>query len=232
MTKNHDMSSSLEDYLEAIAEITEDKGHAHTKDIAGRLGVKMPSVTNALQALAARELIRYQSHLPVVLTPEGAELAAKIRHRHESLRAFFSNILKLEDEKADALACKIEHVIRETAMARIVALADAITEREDCAALREYLAEAMPRIGGRSLADQTPLPLDRFPRGGKATVVRIDPELRGAKKFADLGLVPGAVVVMENRAPLGNLLRIKVMGSSLSLRSDDAGHILVKPVEG
>lgn len=46
MSKN-DISSSLEDYLEAIAEIIERNGHAHTKDIADRLGVKMPSVTNA-----------------------------------------------------------------------------------------------------------------------------------------------------------------------------------------
>ena len=31
---NNVISSSLEDYLEAIAEIIENKGHAHTKDIA------------------------------------------------------------------------------------------------------------------------------------------------------------------------------------------------------
>ena len=70
--KNTTISSSLEDYLEAIAEIIEEQGHAHTKEIADHLKVKMPSVTNALQALSARGLIHYQSHSPVFLTPAGA----------------------------------------------------------------------------------------------------------------------------------------------------------------
>ena len=73
--KNTTISSSLEDYLEAIAEIIEEQGHAHTKEIADHLKVKMPSVTNALQALSARGLIHYQSHSPVFLTPAGAETA-------------------------------------------------------------------------------------------------------------------------------------------------------------
>ena len=50
------ISSSLEDYLEVIAEILEQNKHAHTKDIADKLGIKMPSVTNALQTLSAKVL--------------------------------------------------------------------------------------------------------------------------------------------------------------------------------
>ena len=51
------------------------------------------------------------------------------------------------------------------------------------------------------------------------------------KKFADLGLVPGTLVQMEGQAPFGNLLRVRVLGSSLSLRSDDAMYIWVKETE-
>ncbi len=127
------ISSSLEDYLEAIAEIIENNGHAHTKDIAERLRVKMPSVTNALQSLAGRGLIHYQSHSPVVLTSRGAELAAVIRHRHTVLKVFFSGLLKLDSAEADDTACKIEHVIGETVLSRIVLLVEAIADREDCA---------------------------------------------------------------------------------------------------
>ena len=32
---------------------------------------------------------------------------------------------------------------------------------------------------------------------------------------------------MEGKAPFGGLLRIKVMGSSISIHSEDAEHILV-----
>ena len=43
MTKK--LSASLEDYLEAIAELCAAEGHAHSKEIAQKLSVKMPSVT-------------------------------------------------------------------------------------------------------------------------------------------------------------------------------------------
>ena len=65
MRVNTNISSSLEDYLEAIADLIDANGHAHSKELADRLQVKMPSVTNALQALAARDLIEYRSHQPV-----------------------------------------------------------------------------------------------------------------------------------------------------------------------
>ena len=38
------ISSSLEDYIEAISEIIEENEHAHTKDIAKKLNVKMQPV--------------------------------------------------------------------------------------------------------------------------------------------------------------------------------------------
>ena len=72
MTMKMEISSSLEDYLEAIATIIETNGHAHAKDIAEMLGVTMPSVTNALQALSARGMLVYRSHLPVKLTATGS----------------------------------------------------------------------------------------------------------------------------------------------------------------
>ena len=53
------VSASQEDYIEAIAELIEEHGHAHTRDIAVKLGVKMPSVTNALWSLSRQNLILY-----------------------------------------------------------------------------------------------------------------------------------------------------------------------------
>ena len=46
------LSASLEDYLETIAALIEEHGHAHTSDIAERMKVKMPSVTYALGTLS------------------------------------------------------------------------------------------------------------------------------------------------------------------------------------
>lgn len=223
------ISSSLEDYLEAIAEIIEVQGHAHTKEIAEKLNVKMPSVTNALQALSSRGLIRYQSHSPVYLTASGAETAAVIRHRHSVLKTFFQNILKLESEEADDAACKIEHIIGEKVLSRFVLLTEAISSREDCTALREYLDDKMPLIciqPGNDLVS-----LGELEEGQRGIVMRVSENLRGIKKFADLGLVSGTLVEMEGSSLFGDLIRIKAMGTSLSLRRNDARHIWLKRTE-
>lgn len=224
------ISSSLEDYLEAISEIIGIKGHAHTKDIADRLKVKMPSVTNALQALSARGLIRYQSHSPVVLTASGAEAAAVIRRRHSLLETFFSSILKLETEEADQTACRIEHVVGETVISRFGALYDAIANREDCAPLREHLAQLMPQICVE--APEELVALSSLAPGESAVISRVGENLRGLKKFADLGLVNGTFIQVEGLAPLGDLIRIRVMGSCLSIRKSDAEYIWVKKTSG
>ena len=230
MDAKNDMqiSSSQEDYLEAISAIIEQNGHAHTKDIADALDVSMPSVTNALQALAARGLIVYRSHQPVNLTNAGAAKAAVIRRRHKTLKRFFREMLKLDETQADTSACKIEHVIGETALERLAALTEAIAARPDCESLRKFIAEAMPTI--RPEDDSDLISLDKLPVDKIGVVVKVAESLRGIKKFADMGLVPGTLVQFEGTAPFGDLIRIKIMGSCLSIRSSDAMYIWVRLV--
>ena len=50
--KTTNLSASLEDYIEAIYHIVEEKLVARSKDIAIRLDVSRASVTEALRALA------------------------------------------------------------------------------------------------------------------------------------------------------------------------------------
>ena len=227
--KSLPISSSLEDYLEAIAEIEESNEHAHTKDIASKLKVTMPSVTNALQALSARGLIDYRSHAPVRLTPAGAEKAAIIRRRHRTLHRFFSGLLKISDAEADEAACRIEHVFKEPLVSRLVKLIEAVETHDDCAALRSYLAETMPAINLNP--DSELVSLDRMPKDHCGVLTYVANTLRGVKKFADMGLVPGAIIEYEGSAPFGGLIRIKLMGTSLSLRAEDARHFWVRLME-
>ncbi len=82
MTSQPALTESLEDYLEAIAELIAVEGHAHTKEIAEKLHVTMPSVTGALRQLEKLSLIVYNTHYPVQLTPEGEKIANEVLHRH------------------------------------------------------------------------------------------------------------------------------------------------------
>ncbi len=228
---NNNISSTLEDYLEAIAELVEVNGHAHTKDIAEKLKVSMSTVSSALQTLSARSLITYQPHLPVLLTARGAERAAVIRNRHAALRDFFCDILKTPYQEADAAACRVEHALNDEMMSKFVLLAEAICTRDDCRQLRQYLSRTMPELHVQNAAGTHLLALSELPLGQRGIVVKVDDTLRGLKKFADLGLVRGSLLQMEGHAPFGDLLRIKVMSSSLSLRRQDAAHIWVRPTD-
>ncbi len=68
-----------------------------------------------------------------------------------------------------------------------------------------------------------------LPVGATGIIVKIMPGMRGRKKFADVGLVAGAKLLMEAHAPFGSLLRVRVLETSMALHRDDAAKIIMKP---
>ena len=72
------------------------------------------------------------------------------------------------------------------------------------------------------------LALAELPEGMSAEVVALGKELRGRKKFADVGVVPGMKLVMQSHAPLGGLLRVKVLGSTIALHRSEGKNIQVR----
>ncbi len=75
------------------------------------------------------------------------------------------------------------------------------------------------------------LTLADLPIGASATILKIIPNARGGKKFADVGIVPGTELLMEARAPFGGLIRVKVMETSMALHTSDAKNIVMKKDE-
>lgn len=122
------LSESLEDYLEAILAIEDEKQAARSKDIARRLSVSPPSVTAALQNLAGRGLVNYAPYDLVTLTKRGRKIAADVRRRHEALRRFFTELLKLDPDEADRIACHMEHSLPSHVLIRLVDFMDFIGE--------------------------------------------------------------------------------------------------------
>ena len=230
MSENIRISSSLEDYLEAIADLIDANGHAHSKELAERLQVKMPSVTNALQALAARDLIEYKPHQPVVLTAAGAQAAAVIRNRHQCLCRFFEQILVLSHDEADATACRVEHDINDNVLNKLIALTDFLMNDPECGTARGKLNTLMTTLPPQPDPEELTM-LNKLFEGQTGTIAHISSSLKGQKKFADMGLVPGVSITLEGRAPLGDLLRIRVLDSVISLRGSDAAYILLRSVK-
>ncbi len=90
-------SSVVEDYLERILELINNKGYARVVDIAQRLQISKASVTNMVQRLDAEGLLKYEKFRGLVLTTAGEALAQNITHRHQLLTDFLK-LLGLDDE--------------------------------------------------------------------------------------------------------------------------------------
>ena len=114
------LTPAMEDYLEAIFNLSKEKRVVRVKDIAKRLDVKMPTVTSMLKTLSKRELIDYEKYEYLELTKKGFEVGREIHRRHYILRGFLTDILNVDFEKADEQACKMEHAISTSTLDRFI----------------------------------------------------------------------------------------------------------------
>ena len=135
------LSASLEDYLEAIFFIVEEKGAARPKDIADRLHVKAASVTGALKQLAAKGMVNYAPYDIVTLTAPGKRIAKGIAKKHKALLSFFTNVLDIEPDEATDFACTMEHSIPDHVLERFVAFAEFVEKCPNSGAIWQSKAK-------------------------------------------------------------------------------------------
>lgn len=140
MDTSRKLSSSLEDYLEAIYHIEGRKQAARAKDIALRLKVKGASVTAALQALARLELINYAPYDVITLTDKGHAVAGEVVSRHQALHKFFAEVLGVEEETAQKAACRMEHALPDGILERLLMFVEVVGESggQDGGVLEEF----------------------------------------------------------------------------------------------
>ncbi len=245
------MTESLEDYLEAIHQLRRDNDVVRIKDIADYVGVKMPSVSAAVQALKKRGLISHEKYGAVTLTPEGREMAEFFSRRHHALVAFLRDILDLDEEQADIEACGIEHALSQETLRRLLMLIDFIERcprggsewlehlanrwedircQTDCRTCVEAIEppERNPFAPQRESEDATTL--DLVAPGGRCRVLRLSGAPHIRRRMMDMGITPGAEIEVERLAPLGDPIEVLVRGYHLSLRKREAAQIAVEPL--
>jgi DtxR family Mn-dependent transcriptional regulator len=113
------LTHTMEDYLEAIYDLGREKRIVRVKDIAKRLNVKMPTVTNMLKNLNKHGYVEYEKYEFLELTDLGFRVGRDIHRRHWVLKRFLTDILKIEDETADSEACIMEHAIGPETLERL-----------------------------------------------------------------------------------------------------------------
>lgn len=120
---NHELTKTMEQYLETIYDLQKKDGFATVTDIAEVRDVKAPSVTYVLQKLGDAELVNYEKYRSVTLTPEGMKIAKRLERIHETLR-WFLKLIGVDEEIADEDACEIEHIVRPETVTKLTQFAE------------------------------------------------------------------------------------------------------------
>jgi len=127
MTADPVLTTSMEDYLETMLQLFQEKKGIRVSDIAARMEVSKPSVTSALQVLAKLELVNHDPYEVISLTEKGECMARGILRRHEILRRFLRDFLTLSEPDAEATACGMEHAVSAEVVEKLAALMAAMS---------------------------------------------------------------------------------------------------------
>ncbi len=106
--ENELRTDRMEDYLEVIYELIQQKGYATTADISKYLNVSSPSVTKMVKKLDESRYLVYEKYRGLSLTTEGIHIAKNMQEKH-SLFVEFLKIIGVDDETAHIDAEGIEH---------------------------------------------------------------------------------------------------------------------------
>lgn len=104
------ITRSVEDYLETMYYLEQEKGTIRVKDVAKNLGVKPPSVVEAVKKLSKMDMVSYERYGTIQLKDEGLRIGEIISCRHQLLKDFLV-LLGVDEEVAEKDACSMEHVM-------------------------------------------------------------------------------------------------------------------------
>jgi DtxR family transcriptional regulator, Mn-dependent transcriptional regulator len=209
----HSPSASVEDYVKAIWGIA-GSGVASTKDVAERLSIAPPSVTNMFVCLRGMGLVEYERYRGVSLTERGRGEAMRLLRRHRLIEAFLVEHLGYSWQEVHEEAERLEH-----------AVSDGFTER-----LAEFLGHPDHDPHGDPIptVDGTLEPDDSFPLSGAVAGRRVriykvsDESIPTLDYLGEHGLVPGRIL---------NVKEVRALDGVITVEDEEGrSHVLGEPL--
>jgi DtxR family Mn-dependent transcriptional regulator len=198
------LTRSRQDYLKALFALSPTGEAVPTSRLAVHLGVKPPSVTNMVAQLAAVGLVSHAPRAGARLTVRGRREALNIVRRHRILEAFLVGVLALDLADVHEDAEVLEHHVSD----RLLEAIDRFLKRPTEDPHGHPIPDAKGRLAKRAL-----LPLAALAKGARAKVREIDDEdAARLARWREIGLVPGAAVLVRDVRPLDGVVELEVTG--------------------
>lgn len=104
------MTGNMEDYIKVIYELGGHKNRVSNKDIAKKLGISAPSVSEMIKKLLVEGYVEYELYKGVKLTDHGLEEARRVKRKHLLWEVFLVDKLGYNWDEVHEEAEKLEHV--------------------------------------------------------------------------------------------------------------------------
>jgi DtxR family transcriptional regulator, Mn-dependent transcriptional regulator len=212
-------STSVGDYLKAIWEVAGSEA-ASTKEVADKLSIAPPSVTNMFTRLREMGLVEYERYHGASLTQAGRTEALRLVRRHRLIETFLMQHLGYSWQDVHDEAERLEHSV-----------SDEFTDR-----LAELLGHpARDPHGDLIPAKDGTMPLeDAFPlstslEGTQVEVAKIGDVPEYLSYLGERGLMPGKTMVVKEVRALDGVVTVEdEEGTTHSLGSSLADAIFVR----
>ena len=230
----------VEEYLEAIYDLETREGSAKTTAIAKCLKIAPASVTEALQNLSEKGLVRYEPYKGATLTSEGKQIAGTVKRKHRLLEVFLSDTLHLSREKVHSEACRMEHTLSEStenALCRMMDAPDRCPHGSPIAPCNKSVGSCAECDGagtadpGAAVREKKIVPVTDLADAQKGKIAFIRGDCKVVQRLADLGLTLGTVVTLVRKTPLGGPVEIGVRRTRLAIDGAIAGKIFIEVPE-
>lgn len=215
---------TIEEYLETIKTLEEMEGSpVRTSSLARVLTVSAASVSEMLQRLSEKGMVRYTPYSGVSLTEKGLQQVLKLTRRHRLWEVFLNRYLGISWEEVYNEACNLEHNTSELVAEKMAQFLGNPTVCPHGSPIPDENLK-MPEIPGTPLAD--------LETGKKVKVTRITNEINSKLLYhiAGLGLAPGVEIEVIEKASFDGTITIKMGDSVRAISAEVASFINVEPV--
>jgi DtxR family Mn-dependent transcriptional regulator len=212
-----ELSESKEMYLVTVYRLTRDSEYASVKDIAERLGISPPSVSERVKGLTQEGFLIHEWRQGIKLSDEGLHIAIPILRKHRLIETFLVRMAGYALDEVNAEACRLEHAISERLVDQLEAMLGypQVDPHGHPIPTREGI---IPEIGTRPLADALP--------GEKVWVSRVnDWDQEQLSYLQKLTLTPGTEVLVVSVAPFDGPVTLQIGEKTVAISRSMARKI-------